>query len=571
MLPSNLPLYSLVVFALIPSFLSKHVYVRPNALLQEHNIISRIYDELELESLFPGVSIINTDHAGFNPYLKEANLVVFTGNPHNADVLLKDMKIGAILVLNGSGHNPVVVTETADIAKAIEGTLLVKSFNGGQDCAGPDAILVHHSIAQKFIEQFNKNFSSLKTGRFDDPASIVGPIRRFGELQKFAQVFYDNSKDIISGGVIDFKNSIVYPTTIVRGIERYPNYKEMFGPVAFIHPYKTDSDLAYYFQDADGQYNANHMYVTVYGHSDYVSARDDALKPNNPGNIGIVLHDQTIHDVEIGYKPYGGYSLGASGIIKKTATGLQKVAMPVLVPEIISEYLIKGKNLPIIDKTKVMSALTAAASMKKGKEIDPIIKGFQDIATEVFKKNLIFGFVFGSAAKGKLRVQGPDRDDLDTFICLKEDDTVAVEEYMQRLAMLHNQYNLKVDVTYPAEIMTLKKLEDVIHSLNNMNISIDKLVTGDEFDRIFWIHALTDKKIGFIGDGKLMSGLIKISTPYINKWASQIIEQLKKRDTLPENIARTFSGLNKQEAIDKLSRYSPHLIVHLGLNYDDKK
>jgi len=49
LLPSNLPLYSLVVFALIPSMFSVHVYVRPNSILQENNIITRIYEALELD------------------------------------------------------------------------------------------------------------------------------------------------------------------------------------------------------------------------------------------------------------------------------------------------------------------------------------------------------------------------------------------------------------------------------------------------------------------------------------------------------------------------------------------
>jgi len=161
MLPSNLPLYSLVVFGLIPSFACKQVYVRPNSILQKYNIVSRLYNLLNLETLFKKVSIINTNHAGFKSYIKNANLVVFTGNPNNADTLLKEMKEGSVLALNGSGHNPVVVTASANVDKAVKGVLLLKGFNGGQDCAGPDAILVHHDIAQEFIDKFQKRYSSL--------------------------------------------------------------------------------------------------------------------------------------------------------------------------------------------------------------------------------------------------------------------------------------------------------------------------------------------------------------------------------------------------------------------------
>lgn len=570
MLPSNLPLYSLVIFALVPSFLAQNVYVRPNTLLQECNLITRICDELELDTLFEQVRIINEGHAGFKQYIQNANLVVFTGKPSNADALVNEMKPGAVLVVNGSGHNPVVVTETADLDQAVEGTLLLKGFNGGQDCAGPDAILVHHAVAQPFIERFNSRFSSLRVGTFKEPETRIGPINRFIELQKFAQIFHTNSKDIVCGGMIDFKNNIVHPTTIIRAIERSPNFKEMFGPVAFIHPYKNDQDLSYYFQDVDGQYKPNRMYVTVYGHSDYIADRDDNLTPHNSGNVGIVLHNKTIHDVEIGYKPYGGYSLNASGIIKKTQSGIQKIAMPILIPEIISEYVIKGKDLPRLAVAKNIDIdLSMQPSIKRDKQIEPIVKAFQNLAIEVFGENLIFGFIFGSAAKGKLTVRGPGQDDLDTFICLKENDQIAVENYLKRLALLHHEYSLKVDGTFPAEIMTLESLEKTINSLGEIVVSVDKLITGKEFDRMFWAHALTDKKTGFIGNNNVMARLIKVGTPYIYTWKNQIIEQLEKKDTLPLYLCEKFSGLNKTEVIEKLSKYPAHLVVHLGLQYDE--
>lgn len=570
MLPSNLPLYSLVVFALIPSFMSKSVFVRPNSLLQERDIVTRLCDALDVETLFSGVHVTNTDHAGFRSYTKEADLVVFTGKPSNAENIIKEMKHNSVLVINGSGHNPVVVTDSADIEKAVSGSLLLKGFNGGQDCAGPDAILVHAKVAQEFTEKFHKKFSSLKCGQFQDSETIIGPINRFTELQKFAGILHNNRKDIISGGTIDFKNNIVAPTTIVRGIERYPNYQEVFGPIAFIHPYKKDQDLSYYFQDSDGQYQAHRMYVTLYGQSDYITSRDDTKNKNNPGNVGIVLKDQTIHDVEIGYKPYGGYSLGASSIMKKTFNGLQKLAAPVLIPQVIFEYLIKGKNLPFTEtKQGLRDSLAPILSIKRDKQIDPIISDFQELAKKLFGENLVFGFIFGSAAKGKLKVEGPDRDDLDTFICINKEDKVATEAYIKKLGDLHHKYNLKVDGVFPAEIMTLATLEKTIGSLENIVVSVDKVVSGDEFDHMFWVHALTDKKIGFVGNGKVMSRLITNGSPYIYKWSGQIIEQLKKKDALPKYLCQTFSGLNKNEIIEKLSSYNPHLIVHLGLSYDE--
>lgn len=570
LLPSNLPLYSLVVFALIPSLFSSSVCVRPNSILQENNIITRIYEALKLEMLFPDVQIINQDHAGFHRYIALSDMVIFTGKPSNADKLLQEMKEESLLVINGSGHNPVVITNSADIDKAVEDAVLLKGFNGGQDCAGPDAILVHADVAHAFIKKFQDKFSALKAGRFQDQETQIGPIHRFSELQKFAGIFHSNSKDIISGGIIDFRNALVSPTVIVRGIERYPNYKEMYGPVAFIHPYKTDKDLAYYFQDFDGRYNANRMYVSVYGTSEYITQRDDMISPGLSGNVGIVLHNKTIHDVEIGYKAYGGYSLGASGVIIKSKNGIQRTAMPTLIPEIIVKYILNKQELPKYNEHEnTQSEMTTPLSTLYDQAINPVLDHFKQITRESFGENLVFGFVFGSAAKGKLKTKGQAQDDLDTFVCINETNHDAVNNYREKLVQLHQHYGLKVDEEFPTEVMTLHELNDTIGHLNGLNVSLDTKITGSEYDRLFWAHALTDQKAGFIGQGRVMSSLIKQAMPHIYRWKNQIMTQLEDRDELPQYLNEKFLGLSKLEICEKLSKYNPHLIVHLGLNYDD--
>jgi aldehyde dehydrogenase (NAD+) len=567
MLPSNLPLYSMFIFAIIPSLLSKEVNVRPNSILQEQDIISRIYDELGLENLFPHVQIINQDHAGFENCIKSADLVVFTGKPSSGPTFLKKMKKNSILAINGAGHNPLIVTDTANIDKAVEGALMLKGFNGGQDCAGPDAILVHHSVSQQFIEKFQRAFSDLKSGQFYEPDTIIGPIHRFSELQRLSGLIHNNSKDVIAGGTIDFKNSIVEPTVIVRGIERYPNYQEVYGPVTFIHPYKKDEDLFHYFEDG-GQYAGNRMYVTVYGHSEYAMARNDAINPGASGNIGIVLHNETIHDVEIGYNAYGGYSMGASGLIKKSARGLQQVAMPILLPQVIVDYLIKNEDLPQFQADASVIGSLPAPSLKTGKQIEPIILDFQTVVKEIFKDEFAFAFVFGSAAKGKLKIR---EDDLDTFICVHEYKKEEIALYQKQIADLHCKYELKVDEAFPAEIMSLSALKEAIKFTNTLDVSIYEMIDGDIYDNLFWVHSLTDKKTGFMGDGMLMSSLIKQSQHNIFKWRNQIIEQIKTAETLPEHFVQTFSGLNKAQIVDKLEKLSSHLVVHLGLNYAEKE
>lgn len=346
-LPSNLPLYSLVIFGLIPSFMCQEVSIRPNSLLQEKNIISDISEILSLNTAFPQVKIINVkEHSEFNPYFKKADLIVFTGSPVHAENIHKCMKNESVLIVNGSGHNPVVVTENADIYNVAIKCAHLKAFNSGQDCAGPDAILVHQNVSKEFIEQFTHHFSSIKTGQFDDPETIIGPIHKESEMKRITAILHKNSDDISAGGTYHFKTKILEPTIIIRSIHHNPNYVEMFSPIMPIHTYEKDEDLGIYFNDTKGAYQSNRMYVSVFGESTYAETRDDAKTPGIKGNVGIILKNKTIHDVEIGYEPYGGYSFGASYVLKKTALGkIQKCAMPILIPQIIAEYLIEKKDL----------------------------------------------------------------------------------------------------------------------------------------------------------------------------------------------------------------------------------
>lgn len=566
MLPSNLPLYSLFIFAIIPAILCKEIFVRPNAMLQENDTISKIYHALNIDIFFPEIKIINQDHAGFKQYIQQADLVVFTGKPSNASIFLKEMKTNSILAINGAGHNPLVITETADIDKAVEGALMLKGFNGGQDCAGPDAILVHSDVAEEFIQKFQDSFTNLKTGSFNELETMIGPIHRFTELTRLASLLHDNRKDIVSGGFIDFRHSIVQPTTIVRSINRYPNYQEVYGPITFIHPYQNDKDLSTYFEDANGQYASNRMYVSVYGNSPYALARNDLSHPGQPNNIGIVLHNQTIHDVEIGYNAYGGYSMGASGLIKKMSKSIQQTAMPILLPQVIVDYIIKNNDLPVFHSKSMDNQ--GVQALKTLKEVNPIVLDFQKIVTDIFCNSYHFSFIFGSAAKGNLKI---GRDDLDTFICLIEHSEEKIDEYKNQLTKLHQSYNLKEDKGYPTEIMTLSRLKKAINYCKSLDVSLNMVISGEVFDNLFWVHALSDKKIGFLGDGRLMSSLIKATQPHILRWRNQIVDQIEKTDNLPLHIKTNFPGLNKAKILEKINTLTPHLVIHLCLNYTDKK
>jgi lysyl-tRNA synthetase class 1 len=430
------------------------------------------------------------------------------------------MKEGALLISNGSGHNPLVVTNSADIDKAVEAAIHLKSLNGGQDCAGPDAILVQESVAKEFTQKFQARYAATKTGSFSDPEVRIGPIERASELQKFADVFQKNKDHIISGGTIDFERGIVAPTIIKRPIQESPNFREMFGPVAFIHTYKEDKDLAHYFEDTEGRYQANRMYVSLFGKSDYTEARDDAKNPGKRGNIGIVLRNKTIHEDEIGYKPYGGYSLGASAIWRKTPEGVEKAAMPTLIPEIIDRYLIRKEPFP----------KAAAEHQPKQKEINPVIEGFQAITKEVFGNNLAFGFFAKDASQPAA---------ITAFICLKEEDQEATRSYQDRMRALLGRFGMadksRSIIVPEAELATLPQ------------VTIRDTPNAKDLEVVATILALTGEKEGFIGNGREMSAIIKQVQPRVINWKQQVVGNESSEQTPNQVMSAWLASHYKQQ------------------------
>lgn len=327
-LPLNQPLYALSCFAIIPSLMASEVFAR--APMAMRSVIFNLWEELKINTFFPNISLSTQDRTEFvkqhssyffNKETQEntplTEVVIFTGNPDNASSLRKIFDNSTLFISNGSGHNPIVVTDKANIKKAIAGSISVQLYNQGQDCAGPNSILVHKKIYDKFVKALKKKLRSVRTGPYSDKRNTVGPITERKNIQKIIKVLNENSPWIdAESGKIDIKEKIVYPTLILKPLCEGGNYEETFAPIFFIQTYEKDEDLTMYFDDP--RYEEFAMYITVFGQSDYI----DGLIGKNFSS-GRILHDSStiiidkvLHSpgVERGTQPYGGFGTGASSI-----------------------------------------------------------------------------------------------------------------------------------------------------------------------------------------------------------------------------------------------------------------
>lgn len=358
-LPRNQPLYTFACFVIIPSLMASEVYFRIPCGMR--NFFPKALALLDIHKLFPNIFVSSKQRLEFlldrsallvNPKTEESipvtDVVIFTGTSAHADQLRMVFDKQTLFIANGAGHNPIVISEDADLSKAVEAVLLLQFYNQGQDCAAPNAILVHKAVLSNFFNMLRGSVSSVKIGHYRDRICRIGPISEPKDLIRIQDFLVEHRKwlDSSTPGIIRTSDAIVEPTIICKPLATGGNFREIFTPIIFVQEYENDPELKLYFEDS--HYAQNAMYISLYGKSEYV----ENLIDRSIG--GKILHDKKsilrninlhVPGVERGIQPYGGYGYGASSI----SLNGKITAMPTLPQRDIYEQIIK----PILHKKGV--------------------------------------------------------------------------------------------------------------------------------------------------------------------------------------------------------------------------
>jgi aldehyde dehydrogenase (NAD+) len=292
-LPINLPLYSLVLFAAVPSLMAERVDVRLPAATPDW--IREVADVAGLHVHFPHMHLHEATRRNFvDNVAYPAEAVIFTGRYESAEQVRAQCP-NSLFIFQGSGVNPIVIGSKAELSDdVVENIVTTRLFNGGQDCAAPDAFLVHGSKVDEFVTAIADRMALLATGSYDDPSVRVGRILNPGPLKDLKERMRQLEDDVIFGGIVDVENAYVEPTMIVRPIADHDEVTEFFAPIFYLLVYDTDEELAEFF--ASDEYTENAMYVSLYG-QDVVSGLFDS---------STVLFNRTVLEIEQGNTAFGG-------------------------------------------------------------------------------------------------------------------------------------------------------------------------------------------------------------------------------------------------------------------------
>ncbi|MEU4887758.1 MULTISPECIES: aldehyde dehydrogenase family protein [Streptomyces] len=323
LMPSNIPLYSYILYLLIPSLYTERLVFRPSGRISSQS--ERLHKLLGEAHGLP----IELRQTGQRDFLRNdvtgSQVLVFTGTFDNAEKIRHQLRKDQLFLYFGQGVNPFVVGPGADVGQTVDGALRARMLNSGQDCFGPDVYFVHTSVSSQFCNLLSRRVRSLKHGRYEDPTADYGSMYYLDAFEEALAHLMDDRVFILVGGRADLTEGHLTPTVLVRPVESVTNPPELFAPIFNIVPYTSREWLHgalrhQYFEERA-------MAATVYGDEPELV---DMLRQRHTVSI-----DSTLVDIENGNEPFGGRGVRAN----YAAVGGVRHTEPLLVSKAVADHL----------------------------------------------------------------------------------------------------------------------------------------------------------------------------------------------------------------------------------------
>lgn len=188
----------------------------------------------------PMVGEIFTSH-------KAVRKITFTGSTAVGKLLLSQCaQTVKHATMELGGHAPIIVAEDANIAVAVEQTIIAKYRNAGQTCVSPNRLIVHENIADVFTDALVAKVKELKVGNGMEADVNVGPVinrKGFDKIQDQIQDALSKGADAAVGGGYNVDEEqgfyFVEPTVLTNvSADAKIMTEETFGPVIPIVTFK---------------------------------------------------------------------------------------------------------------------------------------------------------------------------------------------------------------------------------------------------------------------------------------------------------------------------------------------
>jgi len=233
----------------------------------------------------------------------------FIGSARVGWYLRSKLAPGTRCALEHGGVAPVIMTEDADLNKAIPALAKGAFYHAGQVCVSVQRIFAHESIVQEVAQQLSIAAQKLIVGDPLSDKTEVGPLIREAEgirIASWVDEAVEQGAKLLCGGNL-LPNNSYEPTVLYNpSLKSKVSHSEIFGPVVCIYPY-TDLDQAI---------NTANSLDVAFQASVYSQDIDVALSISNQlAASAVMINEHTAFRVD--WMPFAGLrhsGLGTGGI-----------------------------------------------------------------------------------------------------------------------------------------------------------------------------------------------------------------------------------------------------------------
>ncbi|MFP4557056.1 MAG: aldehyde dehydrogenase family protein [Bacteroidales bacterium] len=255
------------------------------------------------------LSILPMDRESGNQLVTDHrfNLLTFTGSPQVG----WKMKANAgkkKVVLELGGNAGVIISDSANIDKAVKKCLTGAFAYSGQVCIHTQRIYIHEDVFKEFTLQLANKTKELKIGDPTNPNTDISAMiddSNTNRVKEWVNEAVADGAKIIEGGKIKGK---VFEPTIITNTK--PEMKvcaeEVFGPVVIVESYKS-------FSEAIDAINNSPFGLQAGVFTNRLNEEDEAFNKLKVG--GVIIND--VPTFRVDHMPYGGIKdsgLGREGV-----------------------------------------------------------------------------------------------------------------------------------------------------------------------------------------------------------------------------------------------------------------
>jgi 1-pyrroline-5-carboxylate dehydrogenase len=173
--------------------------------------------------------------------------IVFTGSKEVGYHMLREalLNVPRPVIAEMGGKNPIIVTENADIKKAVEGVVSSAFGYGGQKCSACSRLYLQETVFDDFMSRFVARVREIRVGDPSDRDVFMGPIiygKAYDDFQRYSTMAREGGQIEVGGEVIkgDMRKGFFVRPTVVTGLpeDHFLVKNELFLPFLCVQRFR---------------------------------------------------------------------------------------------------------------------------------------------------------------------------------------------------------------------------------------------------------------------------------------------------------------------------------------------